>query len=1305
MSTKFTDPCYARQGVVAGFVLSAPDYWGVHEATGQSVEFQFYNMKFSFYRGGVKITVLVGTGYQHWINVGGRVYNYTQQIGDSIGKIAQTLYDMINGAPDPSVVAAFSPSGSVTLTPRLNTGAMVMCSASDSVNLPAYITELTGTELTPLISKGALYAQGQLYQPASSPVLPAAPASQRSWLYYSSTSGWYWSASSTPTASDDACVGWVVADATMIVALSSGRMGTGPEAVVTVAGPVSGALGPGALPLGDTDVPPAPIFGIDTDMPGEMRLDEITFATLVNTNSVDAATYLLYYIVPGSSPLTLTAAMADTDTSMSASAALPYAAPGSVQFGFSATSIPNVTIGPGYEHNIVIGTNLYTYIQQTPDTAATIAAALAQAINEAVDINATATASGNLVTLWPTENTGASVICTASDGCTPATMTELQPAYAMCEGEIIRVEASDGSAVVRGQKGSTAVAHSLGANVWPVYAMARFYALPPMASSSAAWPTVMGEIPFAGYGLVAADLWVTNALGNSPTSTNWYGGNTGGYLAPTGTSGGSGSTPGAPNIASIAATSGSPIAYGLLGNASVYQWDVTLTLPTADTAYIAGHLRKIHMMWAPSGALAPTELAVLYAPWSGSTLRWISAQLPQPPAGQAGSLEALTENDDGALTRGLDAESNPPAALSATIQASVVTSASGVDASTLSVSDPNYYPRWKGKDEALHTVINATVASLGSAQYPQVVTIWLNKPSGRVWMGWWQITAAGQAVPIGLDNSNNTTVYPPINSAENWTATLATGAILSGQPVPAGAYTTAAFSVPAPPAPASTEVTNAWVTGVAYAQGSGGSYNFQWSLNLTAPFATDPNFWYVRITLQTGTWAGGVFTPGGAHPNEVNVSDFDTPFDYDPGWVVTGSNTLTFNLPQIWVVPGDANTCHRMRLYVGSRLNSGTQTQQSCWSSGVGVSTPGVADHQDMVVDGTKAQVLGSMVTGQVSSAATAGSATTAGSASTAGYASTVPGTGVQGVISAGGGGVATTYLAVLNASSQIVAWAGLVGGNYGIWAANFWAGGTGPASAKIWLDAYGNAWFVGTISSGSTITGASFATTSGAYGWTVHIDPSGSLPVYVYNGSGYYTTLYPGAITVAQSGVTCTINPASASWAGVYNTCTCGDTGLSLGTNGTVNQNYVTLVSTTGVWTGNGVSCSSYGVTCYSATVGAGGVSVNGTSVINSSGQFIGAGVSCGSYGVTCYSATVGAGGVACSSGTVSAYTIAAGAGGLSVNGTTRIDSSGNVYPYTIRYSSALIAGSGGTMPGSYSNALYVNDANGNYVGKAPLF
>jgi hypothetical protein len=120
---------------------------------------------------------------------------------------------------------------------------------------------------------------------------------------------------------------------------------------------------------------------------------------------------------------------------------------------------------------------------------------------------------------------------------------------------------------------------------------------------------------------------------------------------------------------------------------------------------------------------------------------------------------------------------------------------------------------------------------------------------------------------------------------------------------------------------------------------------------------------------------------------------------------------------------------------------------------------------------------------------------------------------------------------------------------------------------------------------------------------------------------------------------------------------------------------------------------------------VGAGGVSVNGTSVINSSGQFIGAGVSCGSYGVTCYSATVGAGGVACSSGTVSAYTIAAGAGGLSVNGTTRIDSSGNVYPYTIRYSSALIAGSGGTMPGSYSNALYVNDANGNYVGKAPLF
>ena len=44
-----------------------------------------------------------------------------------------------------------------------------------------------------------------------------------------------------------------------------------------------------------------------------------------------------------------------------------------------------------------------------------------------------------------------------------------------------------------------------------------------MTRADAAWPTVMGEVPFAGLGLVAADLWVTNAFGNSPTATRLLG--------------------------------------------------------------------------------------------------------------------------------------------------------------------------------------------------------------------------------------------------------------------------------------------------------------------------------------------------------------------------------------------------------------------------------------------------------------------------------------------------------------------------------------------------------------------------------------------------------------------------------------------------------------------------------------------------------------------------------------------------------------------------------------------------------------
>ncbi len=78
-----------------------------------------------------------------------------------------------------------------------------------------------GTGLTPSISIGALFAQGTLYQPATAPVLTAAPASQYSYLAYNSTAGFYWTTNPAGTAAGDAVVGWVVTNSTDLVAASN----------------------------------------------------------------------------------------------------------------------------------------------------------------------------------------------------------------------------------------------------------------------------------------------------------------------------------------------------------------------------------------------------------------------------------------------------------------------------------------------------------------------------------------------------------------------------------------------------------------------------------------------------------------------------------------------------------------------------------------------------------------------------------------------------------------------------------------------------------------------------------------------------------------------------------------------------------------------------------------------------------------------------------------------------------------------------------------------------------------------------
>jgi len=111
----------------------------------------------------------------------------------------------------------------------------------------------------PYIGRGVLFAQGVMYRPAAEwENLAMPPLDRMSWLYYNSVSGFYWQAEACPTAADDAYLGWVLTDATHIVAVSRQLIEvpdpTGPAPRVVPLGPVLPAEPEGGA-HGDTGVP------------------------------------------------------------------------------------------------------------------------------------------------------------------------------------------------------------------------------------------------------------------------------------------------------------------------------------------------------------------------------------------------------------------------------------------------------------------------------------------------------------------------------------------------------------------------------------------------------------------------------------------------------------------------------------------------------------------------------------------------------------------------------------------------------------------------------------------------------------------------------------------------------------------------------------------------------------------------------------------------------------------------------------------------------------------------------------------
>jgi hypothetical protein len=76
----------------------------------------------------------------------------------------------------------------------------------------------TSSTLTPGLTAGVLYAQGQRYAPSSAPAIPAAPANATSYLFYNSSSGFYWQLSASGATNGDALIGQAVTNATAVTA-------------------------------------------------------------------------------------------------------------------------------------------------------------------------------------------------------------------------------------------------------------------------------------------------------------------------------------------------------------------------------------------------------------------------------------------------------------------------------------------------------------------------------------------------------------------------------------------------------------------------------------------------------------------------------------------------------------------------------------------------------------------------------------------------------------------------------------------------------------------------------------------------------------------------------------------------------------------------------------------------------------------------------------------------------------------------------------------------------------------------------
>ena len=405
--------------------------------------------------------------------------------------------------------------------------------------------------------------------------------------------------------------------------------------------------------------------------------------------------------------------------------------------------------------------------------------------------------------------------------------------------------------------------------------------------------------------------------------------------------------------------------------------------------------------------------------------------------------------------------------------------------------------RHTGADGGFLTWIDISPVLNSGSYSPSInVTTWLDHDDGNgwIWNGWSNLKSSTQTIPVE--------VWLPDPGKTSWKVAAVLGTIGATNTLPEGTVQSI-LTVNSIAACPNNDITNAVISSVTTVTQADGTQVWGFKMTFTVPTqAADPAFWVAQYYVQAGSGVGGSFTPRtdfyGKTPTDQDYPTFDYPAG-GPGRRFGSSSSL--GQPITVYVTGwgflDTST-YRITIYAVSALGTpqtgGTATRQLAFSGvayyDIQPTTGGLnATKMDPGTIDSSVGVSGGKFGVQV-----------------------VDGSLIKGIITAGGAGSTVTYFEVTDASGSTVAWAGDVGSKYGLWASNFWAGGTGPSSATVYIDGLGNGYFTGTVAastvSGCNIISPTIVVAGGSF--TVNIDTTIGVKVsspsngIVNLGSGY---------------------------------------------------------------------------------------------------------------------------------------------------------------------------------------------------------